>query len=230
MKKRIRLNKWMILLLIAVTIFAIIAVCKTLLANYVNIRGQHLNTYCYSSGGGMNGGYHSETVKRYSDHALISIESAEWHFQDPTVSEYLVDLAVMDELESVVRKYRMNFWNGKKFTNDFVYDGESEGYHFNFDQEDIFFSSQIYPLRYRKKLNELDRVIDKYIETGEKLPGLVNTNSKINEEENYFLPEGELVVYVYSYVKNSIRLRILNGTDEEIEIPENYGSSGVMVG
>lgn len=188
--------------------------------NYVSIRGQHLNTYSYSSGGGMDGGYYRKTVKRYGDHALISIESAEWHAQDPTVTEYLTDVAVLDELEKVVRKCKMNFWNRKKFTNEFICDGESESYHFDFDDEDISFSSQIYPVQYRNKLSMLENVINKYIENGEKLPGLVNT--KKDEEENYYMPEGELVIYVYSYVENSLGLRILNGTDKDVEIPENY--------
>ncbi len=188
--------------------------------NDANIRGQHLNTYSYHSGGGMDGGYHAETVERYDDHALISIESADWYFQDPTITEYRTDAAVLDELESVVRKYQMNLWDGKEFTKEIVYDGATESYRFHFDEEDISFSSQLYPVKYGKKLAELDRVVEKYIETGEKLPGLVNP--KTGEEEHDILDEDELVIYVYSYAKDSLGLRILNGTDEEIEIPETY--------
>ena len=220
MVKGKRIKKRIILIAAAVAVFAVAGVCKIMIGNYVSIRGQHLNKYSYSSGGGMTGGYHSETVKRYDGQALIKIESAQWYAQDPAVSEYLTDAAVLDELESVVRKHKMNFWNDKKFTNMFVYDGESQSYSFYFDDEDISFSSQIYPMRYRKKLAELDRVVDKYIETGEKLPGLVIPET--DEEEHYLLPEGELVIYVCSYSENSLRLRVLNGTDEEIEIPDMY--------
>lgn len=221
MLKGIRTSKRIIMIAAAAAaLFAAAGICRTMLENYVNIRGQHLNEYSYHSGGGMTGGYHSETVKRYDDQALISIESAEWYFQDPTVTEYLTDAAVLDELEAVVRKYKMNFWNRKEFTNEFVYDGESESYHFSFDDERISFSSQIYPLRYSRKLANLDRVVEKYIEAGEKLPGLVNP--KTDEEEHYPISEGELVIYVYSYAENALGLRILNGTDEDIEIPETY--------
>lgn len=213
-------HKW-ILLIAAVVILIIAAMfCRTMLQNYVSIRGQHLNSYRYSSGGGMNGGYHTETVKRYGDRALISIESAEWHSQDPTVREYLTDAAVLEELEAVVRKYHMNFWHQKEFTNAFVCDGESESYDFDFDDAGIFFSSQIYPMTYGKKLARLDRVVDQYIEAGEKLPGLVNP--RCDDEEYYFLPEGELQEYVYSYKDNKLGVRILNGTDEDVAIPEAY--------
>lgn len=131
--------------------------------NYVSIRGQHLNKYSYTSGGGMTGGYYTKTVKRDGDRARIHIESAEWHSQDPTVTEYLTDVVVLDELEAIVRKYKMNYWKGKKFTNMFVCDGESYSYHFDFDKAYISFSSQIYPAKYREKLAELDSVIEKYI-------------------------------------------------------------------
>lgn len=131
--------------------------------NYVNIQGKHLNTYSYNSGGGMTGGYYRKTVKRCEGYALISIESAEWHSQDPVVEEYRTDTVVLDELEAVVRKYKMNFWNRKKFTNMFVHDGESYSYHFDFDGVDISFSSQIYPMKYKEKLTELDNIVERYI-------------------------------------------------------------------
>lgn len=132
--------------------------------NYISIRGQHLNEYRCSCGGGMTGGYNNKTVKRFEDHALIKIESAEWHSQDPTVIEYQTDVAVLDEIEAIVRKYKMNHWNRKKFTNMFVHDGESTGYHFSFDDAEISFSSQIYPELYREKLAEIDSVIEAHIE------------------------------------------------------------------
>lgn len=221
MLERMRINKWIMLVaVIAIVLLAAVGVYKTMIENYVSIHGQQLYKYSYSSGGGMNGGYHRETVKRYGDQALISIQSADWYLQDPVVTEYKTDAAVLDELEAVVRKYKMNFWHRKKFTNEFVFDGESESYHFNFDDASIWFSSQIYPLRYAKKLAELDHVIEKYIEAGEKLPGLVNLNTI--KEEYDLLPEDEFVIYVYSYAENALGLRILNGTDEAVEIPETY--------
>lgn len=134
--------------------------------NFVNISGQHLNGYRYVSGGGMTGAYRIKRVRRNEDSALISIESAEWHSQDPTIEEYLVDATVLDELEAVVRKHKMNHWNNKKFTNMFVHDAESESYSFDFDKSGISFSSQIYPVKYRNMLAELDRVVDNYIQNG----------------------------------------------------------------
>lgn len=187
--------------------------------NYVSIRGKHLDAYSYSSGGGMTGGYYRKSVTGYENRALISIESAEWYDKDPDVAEYYTDVAVLDELEQVVRKHRMNFWNRKKFTNIFVHDGESMSYHFNFNDANISFSSQIYPIRYEKKLAMLDNVVEKYIKLGERLPGLVNP---IVEEEQDPFKEGKLIVYVSSYARNILGIKVLNGKDEPFEIPKTY--------
>ena len=212
--------KRIILAAAAIAVLLTLGGCEKMIGRYVGIRGKHLNSYSYSSGGGMNGGYHRETVKKYQDQALITIESADWFAQDPTVAEYLTDTAVLEELEAVVRKYRMNFWNGKEFSKMFVCDGESESYCFYFDDDDVYFSSQIYPMRYRKKLADLDNVVRKYIDTAEKLPGLVGTRT--DEEENFLLPEGKLDIYVYSYAENVLGVKILNGTDEPVELPGSY--------
>lgn len=157
--------------------------------HYVSIKGQHLNEYRFSSGGGMNGGYHHETVKRYDDtHAFISIERAEWHRKD--------------------------------FTNIFVADGETESYHFEFDKNSVYFSSQIYPERYWKKLSKLDDVIRKYLENANVLPGLVN--EKTAEEENYDLPEDRAEMYVCAYSNDVLEVRILNGKEEDLEIEGSF--------
>ena len=125
-----------------------------------SIRNQHLNKYQYSSGGGMDGGFHVESVTRYdSGHAIVMIKQAQWYYQDPVVEEYLVDDAILDEIETVVRKYRMNRWDNKKFTNMFVCDGASYSYSFSFDESYIHFSSQIYPVKYSKKLRQIDEII-----------------------------------------------------------------------
>lgn len=188
--------------------------------HYVNIRKQHLNEYQYSTGGGMNGGYYHKTVKRYNDTlALISIENAEWHNQDPTVNEYLVNVSILDDLETIIRKYHMNFWNRKTFSNMFIADGESYSYSFEFDEKDIYFSAQHYPTSYSNKLSKLNEIINKYLEKAEKLPGLVNSNT---DDECYELPENEILIYVSRYCKDRLYLKIMNGTDEEFDMPATY--------
>lgn len=221
MLKNSRIHKWIIIIVVIVFLFIIGGVVFMVSKHHVSIRGQHLNQYQYSSGGGMDGGYNSETVKRYDDiHARIAVESAEWHSQDPEVKEYLVDVSVLDELEGVVRKYRMNFWNRKEFSKVFICDGESIGYNFRFDENDFGFSSQVYPAKYRNKLRKFDEIIEKYLQDATVLPGLINT--KKADEENYDLPEGELELYVYYYCDDDLGIRILNGKDEETEISRSY--------
>ncbi len=221
MFKNMRINKWVIIIAVILVLLIIGGIVFMIGGNYVSIRGQNLNKYCYSLSGGMSGGYYSKTIRRYDNaHAIISIEKADWHSQDPEINEYLVDVSIMDELEGIIRKYRMNFWNGKKFTNMFIADGESKGYSFSFDKDYIDFSSQYYPARYSDKLYEFDEIIEKYLKNTKKLPGLVNTRK--DSDISYELAEGELELYVYLYSSDYLGIRILNGKDEQIEISCSY--------
>lgn len=139
-------------------------------SNFVSIKNQHLTEYHYSSGGGMTGGYFSETVEKYDDDfALITTEKAEWHSDEPALKKYLVDARILSDLESVVRKNHMNFWHRKTFTNMFVADGESYSYSFQFSENSIDFSSQIYPAKYREKLKKLDEIIKNYLKNSKEL-------------------------------------------------------------
>lgn len=133
--------------------------------HYVRIKNQKLNEYQYYTGGGMTGGYYREVIKRCGDTAVISIERADFHNEDPIMSEYVVNVSLLDEIEKIVVKHRMNHWNNKKFTNMFVSDGESKGYSFTFEESSIRFSSQIYPPIISEKLQEIDVVIKKYKDT-----------------------------------------------------------------
>lgn len=133
-----------------------------------------LSQFYYSSGGGMNGAHHCTTVSVYDDtRAIITIESREWHNEKMKVEELLVDIKILDELEAVFNKYGMKEWHQKTFTDMFEDDGESFSYFFEFDNFDfVSFSSQIYPEEYRTKLEELENIVKKYEETGEKASGL----------------------------------------------------------
>lgn len=221
MLKKIRIRKWMIIagsiLILALLVGGIIYMFGD---HYVNIKGQRLNQFGYSTGGGMTGGYYSETVKRCEDGALITVKQAEWHSQAPKIREYQVDSLLLDELESIVRRKRMNFWNRKKFTNMFVYDGESQSYSFRFDSADLSFSSQIYPPRYGNKLDKLHEAIDRYLENAEALPGFVSED--IDAEETYEISEGEVKLTVVSYGAGALWVTAVNGTEEEVELPTAF--------
>lgn len=130
--------------------------------HFVNIRNQKLNEYQYHSGGGMTGGYYREVIRRCDDTAIILTERAEFHNEEPVKEEFVVNVSVLDEIEKIVIKHRMNHWHNKKFTNMFVADGESKGYSFSFDKNTIRFSSQIYPPIFSDKLHEIDEVVKKY--------------------------------------------------------------------
>lgn len=213
-------NKWFIIGAIAVVIAVAAVLAVTIGKHHENISGEKLNAYRFSKGGGMSGGYHSEDIVRKDGYALIRIESAEWHNSAPEVKEYKADVKIMDELEGIIRKYNMNFWDGKKFTDIFVCDGESSSYSFVFDDSYVSFSSQIYPKFYSDKLSEFKGIIQKYIEKAELLPALVPSGR--TTEDDYNVPEGEMITYVRKCTSESLEVKIINKKSENVEIPIDY--------
>ena len=221
MRKNRKTRKWAIIIAAVIVLAAIGGVTIMVGRHFVSLHGQHLQQFTYSEGGGMNGGYYRKSVKRADDtHALISIEEADWYAQDPTVREYLVDASILEELEAVVRKCGMNFWNRKTFTRMFIADGESKGYSFQFDKASVDFSSQYYPARFRKKLSRLNDIINPYLQDAAQLPGLVNRQPET--EESVGLPEGKAELAVYFYCGDELGVRIKNGTEEKLELPGSW--------
>ena len=179
-----------------------------------------LTNYNYHSGGDMCGSHHSETVMPFNEtHARISISHANWHFEDPKADEYLVDIEIMKKLEDVFRKYSMEKWNNKKFTDMFVCDGASYGYSFRFgDRSCIGFSSQIYPKKYSEKLQEFHDIVNAYIEKGEKLPALKLPEKTDEEAVTAHRPQdGNEKLEVFGYCEGILEYRFCNGTDEKLE-------------
>lgn len=189
--------------------------------NIVNVKGQKLTEYSYSHGGGMLGGYGAVEVATVNGEVYLIYHGTETYAGDEVVSEYAVDAAILDELEAVFRRYKMNRWNQKKFTNAFVADGESYSYVFSFDGgARVSFSSQIYPQNYRNKLNEFSAIIDRYKETATLLPGLVVEEKSSEELMQINHPDnGRVELEVYEYCKGRLYYRVMNGTGETINLP-----------
>ena len=174
--------------------------------------------YEYHYGGNMNGNSHRETAMPVDDmHARISIEHADWYFEDPKVDEYLVDISVMEELKGVFCRYCMEQWHNREFTDEFVCDGETYGYHFDFGEKEVWFSSMVFPREYSEKLDEFHKVFERYTADGERLPGLVMPRTKETEEFSRRPEKGKIVLDVYEYCQGNLYYRIGNGTDETVE-------------
>lgn len=192
-----------------------------------SISNKKLLAYRESSGGDMQGGYSSVSVATVDGMVILTYSDSKWHYEDQNIKEYCLDPGVFNDLDKVIRKYKINTWNGKKFSNVFVADGAS--YSYSFDYEGgvrISFSSQMYPASYSNKLKELHSVIDKYKEKATPLPGLVTKEKKEEEKEEEkssqnYPDSGKIVFEVYEYSKNWIYYRFLNGTDEDMECEDN---------
>ena len=185
-----------------------------------NVKNKELISYVYSSGGGMNGGGNSTEISIIDGEVILTYSDTEWWYEDDDITEYKLDKAVLTDIESVFRKYKMQNWNDKKFTDMFVADGPSYSYSFKFeDSTRVSFSSQVYPVSYSEKLAEIDKVIEKYKERGTLEPGLVTKEKTDEELAGKNNPDNGLVeIEVYEYSKDRIYFRILNGTDEDVAV------------
>ena len=190
--------------------------------NMVNVKNQSLEAFSSYMGGGMSGGGNLTEITTIDNEVFLTVSESELWYEDNRITEYKVDKAALEDIEAVFRKYKMNTWNGKKFTNIFVADGPNEGYTFKFnDGAYVSFSSQIYPERYAEKLNEINDIVNKYRATGVIQPGLVVTERTAEEMQKIFHPDnGMIEIGIYEYSKDRILYRIMNGTGDEIDIPE----------
>ena len=188
-----------------------------------NVKNKRLISYVHSSGGCMSGGGNSTEISIIDGEVILTYSYTEWWYDDNDITEYKLDKAVLTDIESVFRKYRMQNWNGRKFTNMFVADGSSYSFSFKFDNSTrVSFSSQIYPASYRKKLAEIHKVIEQYKEGGTLEPGLVTKKKNDEELVNKNKPDNGLVeIEVYEYSKDRIYFRILNGTDEDVAVSDS---------
>ncbi len=185
--------------------------------NYVSVKGQHLNSYEEASGGSMTGGHNALSIERFNDkYALYTVEESTWYNEDPKVNEYLIDVKVLDDIQTIFTKYKMNFWNRKKFTNMFVTDGASYSYNFAFDSKSVYFSSQIYPLRYRSKLEKIDDAISAYTSDMKLLPGLIVPQAG-GDYMKYIPAKGSVGIYVNQYSRNIISYKCVNDTEENVD-------------
>lgn len=121
----------------------------------------------------MNRNMNSVRLAVYGDDVLLTVSEKEWYGQDAAVSEYLTDRKALEQIREIFLSEGMYGWDAKKFSDASVADGETAEYSFSFTEDSVRFSSQIYPQRYRKKLEKLDAVIEDCRKQGEKLPGLV---------------------------------------------------------
>ena len=204
----------------ALTVLAIMLVPR-----FLHPATQGLAHYSYGHGGGMLGDYKSVDVRRADDgKALVTFSESEWYAQEPKVEEYLVSDAILADLEGIFNNYGMAAWHQREFSNMHVDDGPTTSYHFSFEDEDaddVWFSSQIFPSSYSDKLAELDEVIDKYVQSAEKLPGLV-LKERANIDDYEPFKEGIVELRVAEYSENRVRYLISNGTEEVITVSDEY--------
>lgn len=130
-----------------------------------------LTEYSYHQGGDMIGSSYREAVRLNKDGSVsLKLERAETYDAPVEITEYSVKPEVLTELFRVFLQYRMDRWHNKRFTDEFVCDGETMGYSFAFDTAaEVRFSSQLFPAEYGDKLRALQRIIENAKEEGEML-------------------------------------------------------------
>ncbi len=137
--------------------------CSGLYGEEVTVRKEHLNSFSYSRAGDMIGSFYQEEIRLLDDGgALLTVTTMASHNAPAQKAEYRLDGKVLEELEQVFRRYHMNRWTHRNLSRVFVADGASHSYDFTLGETDFHFSSQLYPLSCRNKLQELHDIIDRY--------------------------------------------------------------------
>ncbi len=179
-----------------------------------------LISYRNSSSGGMNGGSWREEINRMGDDVVLTYAFQDWWYEDPTVMEYRVDPQILDDMGYVFEKNDMQDWSSEKMKGMEVLDGPSYSYIFEFEDGNyVSFSSQTFPDPYGEKLDELSAIINDYKKSGILLPGLVLKEQTEEELMNRNHPNHGLVgIKVYEYCADTLCVRIMNGTDQDVEM------------
>lgn len=185
-----------------------------------NVKNKKLISYCYSSGGDMCGGGESIEISSIDGEVILTYADTTWWYEDDNIIEYRLDRDVLSDIEGVFRKYKMQKWNRRKFTNLFVADGPSYSYTFKFEGNTrVSFSSQFYPLSYGKKLSKIEQLVAQYREKGTLEPGLVTRKKTDEELQKKDHPDnGRVEIEVYEYSRGRIHFRISNGTDASVAV------------
>lgn len=133
------------------------------------ITDQKLNRYEYSVSGDMEGSYYKLIIEQYDEnHALYTEKKTPSHMQDIDETVYLVDAGILEDLQMVFNENNMKLWDNKNdFTEEFIYDGASYSYYFQFDIYKVGFSSQSYDEPYDSGIAQIHRVIASYEENME---------------------------------------------------------------
>lgn len=129
-----------------------------------------LTRFTYGTAGDMRGSTYSEDITPYDDtRALLTVRSKEYYAADEIVERYLLDAAVLPELERVFRSRGMRLWQHRRIGRMFIADGASKSYSFRFGNGKVFsFSAQYYPGLYGLGVRALRSTVRKY--TKEKIP------------------------------------------------------------
>lgn len=125
-----------------------------------------LTRFTYSTAGDMRGSSYSEDITPYDDtRALLTVRSKEYYAADEIVECYLLDAAVLPELERVFRARGMRFWQHRRIGRMFIADGAHKSYCFEFEGgKSVHFSAQYYPGLYGLGTRALWDVMKKYEE------------------------------------------------------------------
>ena len=222
------MSKWKILIIVVLAIILLLGIAAAVYTFFTSdfyeemrdLKTKTLSRFSYSRGGDMLGSHDAVEIRAYEDgRVIMRSSSSSWHGEDDRTTEYEVDPGILTELEKVFRKYHMNRWDGKKITNLFVADGASYSYSFLIGDSYFGFSSQIFDGRYRRGVDELWEVIDRFGETKKSLPGLLLPEKE--EESDEWVPAnrptpGVAELRVYDYYGHTLFTRVLNGTEEEL--------------
>ncbi|MGN0687454.1 MAG: hypothetical protein ACI4KA_05050, partial [Oscillospiraceae bacterium] len=72
-----------------------------------DVKNKSLISFRYSCAGGMTGGHSTTEISVIDGEVILTYSNTEWWHEDDSVTKYRLDKAVLTEIESVFRKYKM---------------------------------------------------------------------------------------------------------------------------
>jgi len=120
-----------------------------------------LTAFSIKKAGDKKGSMYSASLKICEKNVILTIEIKKYFDQIPEISEYIADENSLLEIKEIFTDNKMYRWRNKKFSNLQIADRDSTRYTFIFDDDEISFSSQIYPKKYEDALDRLHMVIEK---------------------------------------------------------------------
>lgn len=199
-------------LIVAIVVIAILCLKKNTRVVYDG----KITYFSESSSGDMSGGHKSTIVKYAKDKqkVIVIYSSAKWHSDDDTVIEYYVSPKIFDELTEIVNRTKLYNAENLPDSGEIILDGATRRVTVDYDDRKRFSysSNQKLTEKVYETEKEINFVIAKYCEGGEKIPTVI---ARKLYDENTGLESCDLGLHISSINGCYLYYKIINSSGSD---------------